>query len=78
MHTAVSHPSSHITTAPLRDWIRQAGQRLRIWTEAYAAAAADAALYQELSKLSDAELERRGIPRGELHRCVFGAADFTK
>jgi len=74
MQTAVSHPSSHIDAAPLRDWIRQAGQRLRIWTEAYAAAAADAALYQELSKLSDAELERRGIPRGELHRCVFGTS----
>ena len=34
--------------------------------------AAEAALYQELSRLSDAELEHRGIPRGELHRCVFG------
>jgi len=36
-------------------------------------AAAD--LYQDLSRLSDAELERRGIPRGELHRCVFEALD---
>jgi hypothetical protein len=27
-----------------------------------------AALYQELSKLSDVELERRGIARGDLHR----------
>jgi hypothetical protein len=31
-----------------------------------------AVLYQELSKLSDAELERRGIARGDLHRHVFG------
>lgn len=31
-----------------------------------------AVLYEELSKLSDAELERRGIPRGELHRCING------
>lgn len=34
-------------------------------------AAAD--LYEELSRLSDAELHRRGIPRGELHRCIFAA-----
>jgi hypothetical protein len=29
-----------------------------------------AALYRELSKLSDAELERRGIARGDLARHV--------
>jgi hypothetical protein len=28
-------------------------------------------LYKELSKLSDAELERRGVARGDLHRHVF-------
>lgn len=27
--------------------------------------------YEDLSRLSDAELERRGIPRGWLHRHVF-------
>ena len=27
--------------------------------------------YEDLSRLSDAELERRGIPRGKLHRHVF-------
>jgi hypothetical protein len=30
-----------------------------------------AALYENLSRLSDAELRRRGISRSELHRCVF-------
>jgi hypothetical protein len=39
--------------------------------EARADAYAAAALHEELSKLSNIELERRGIPRGELHRCVF-------
>jgi hypothetical protein len=34
--------------------------------DAYAATA----LYDELSKLSDAELQRRGIARGDLHRLV--------
>jgi len=38
---------------------------------------AAAHLYQELSRLSDAELERRGIPRGEVHRCVFEALTKT-
>jgi hypothetical protein len=39
--------------------------------DARADAYAAAALYEKLSKLSNAELERRGIPRGELHRRVF-------
>jgi hypothetical protein len=30
-------------------------------------------LYEDLSRLSDAELERRGIPRGDVQRCVFEA-----
>ena len=55
--------------------IKLAGERLRGWIEARAARAAEAALYQQLSRLSDAELERRGIPPGELHRCVSGSSD---
>jgi hypothetical protein len=34
-----------------------------------------AILYQELSKLSDAELERRGIPRADLPRYIFETLD---
>jgi hypothetical protein len=56
-------------------WIRFIGLRLRTWVDAYAATSAAAVLYRELSRLSDAELERRGTPRGELHRCVFEALD---
>jgi hypothetical protein len=44
-----------------------------MWVDACAATSAAAGLHQELSRLSDAELERRGIPRGELHRRVFDA-----
>jgi hypothetical protein len=40
---------------------------LDAWADAHAATA----LYEQMSRLSDAELARRGIPRGELHRCVF-------
>jgi hypothetical protein len=43
---------------------------LGAWLEARAARIGRAALYEQLSKLSDAELERRGFARGELHRCV--------
>jgi len=77
MPQAISHevsPVATVSTAPLRNWIRQAGQRLKTWLEARAAVAAEAAVYQNLSRLSDAELERRGISRGDLHRCVFGSA----
>jgi hypothetical protein len=39
---------------------------IEAWSDAYAASA----LYQELRDLSDAELERRGIARGELGRHI--------
>jgi hypothetical protein len=39
---------------------------------AYAEAWGAALLYEELSKLSDADLERRGLRRAELHRHIFG------
>jgi hypothetical protein len=45
----------------------QIGEVLAICGNAWAAANA----YEELSRLSNAELERRGIPRGRLHRRVF-------
>jgi hypothetical protein len=71
-HPEASHPGSHITTAPLRDWIREAGQRLGIWLEALTAAAETAALYEHLSRLSDAELHRRGLTRSMLASHVTG------
>jgi hypothetical protein len=71
-HPDVSHSGSHIAAAPLRDWIRRAGLRLGTWVEAYAAAAEAAALYEHLSRLSDAELHRRGLSRSTLARDVNG------
>jgi hypothetical protein len=61
------------THARARDQIRRLGTRIVELIDAHADAYAAAALYEELSKLSNAELERRGIPRGELHRCIFEA-----
>jgi hypothetical protein len=57
--------------APARDQVKRLGARIVAFIDARADAYAAAALYEKLSKLSNAELERRGIPRGELHRCIF-------
>jgi hypothetical protein len=77
MRDMVSHSdvSVSVPRAPLLDRVRAAGRRLKAWLEARAERAGEAAMYQQLSKLSDAELERRGIPRGELYRCVSGTFD---
>jgi hypothetical protein len=54
--------------------------RARVWravkqTAAYVARRrGEAALYQLLSKLSDAELERHRIGRGDLHRHMRGSS----
>jgi hypothetical protein len=70
MTQAVSHPevshSASYATAPLWDWIRQAGRGLGIWLQAFIAATETAALYDQLSRLSDAELHRRGLSRSTL------------
>ena len=66
----VSHSHSHIAATPLRDWIRQAGQHLGTWVEAHAAATRAAARYEDLSRLCDAELHRRGLSRSTLARAV--------
>jgi hypothetical protein len=59
------------TFRQVHDTARRLGARIIEFIDARADAYAAAALYAELSRLSDAELERRGIPRGDLHRCVF-------
>ena len=73
-----SHGNSYAAAAPtgwnfrqVRDQVKRLGARIVEFIDARADAYAAGALYAELSRLSDAELERRGIPRGDLHRCVF-------
>ena len=57
------------------------GQAKRVWARiadiltVNAKVRGAAILYEELSKLSDAELERRGIPRAELPRYIFETLD---
>ena len=73
----VAAPASPRATV---SWARQVrnkahhlGTRIAAALDTYAASLADAALYEELSKLSDAELYRRGLSRGDLHRSVTGS-----
>jgi hypothetical protein len=53
------------------DQARRLGAHIVEYIDAHGDANAAAALYAELSRLSDAELERRGIPHRDLHRCVL-------
>lgn len=50
-------------------------RKLVAWIGAWLAACADAhaaaAVHERLSRLSDAELRRRGMARADLHRRVF-------
>jgi hypothetical protein len=52
------------------DWLRSLGSRLATGLDTCADHWAAAALYQQLSRLSDAELARRGLSRATLARDV--------
>jgi hypothetical protein len=56
-----------------RDTVRGLCVRVAASLNAHAASWGKAVLYEELSKLSDAELERRGLNRGDLRRWVSEA-----
>ena len=58
---------------PLRDSLASLLSKLRAALEAGANAYAAAAVYQQLSALSDAELARRGLSRASLARDVLTA-----
>ena len=51
---------------PTRRYVKEIAARLSAWATAYANALATAAIYESLSKLSDAELRRRGLSRSTL------------
>jgi hypothetical protein len=54
----------------LAGWLRMVAARLAERIETAAAHYAEAALYEQLSRLSDAELQRRGLSRASLARDV--------
>jgi hypothetical protein len=55
----------------LFDRTRSAWARIADALAIYAEVWGEVTIYEELSRLSDAELERRGIPRADLYRHVF-------
>jgi hypothetical protein len=55
--------------------IRSVGPRIVTWAETCADYYAAAAMYERLSRLSDAELARRGLSRATLARDVCAACD---
>jgi hypothetical protein len=70
-NSQVARTSIGWTFGQARDQAKRFSARIVELVEARADAYAAAALYEQLSRLSNAELERRGIPRRELHRHVF-------
>ena len=54
-------------------WVKSIGLRLAAWAENCADYYAAAAVYEQLSGLSDAELARRGLSRATLAHDVRGA-----
>jgi hypothetical protein len=63
--------------APLFDSINSRAGFFIAWLNACADYYAAAAIYDQLSKLSDAELHRRGLSRDTLSRDVFQSCDRT-
>ena len=65
---------SRSSQKPERTWggLQAATARFCAWVESCADAYATAALYGELTRLSDAELRRRGLARETLARDVSG------
>jgi hypothetical protein len=61
-------PSS--TAVSPSNWIKLAGLRIVTWATTCADYYAAAAMYEQLSRLSNAELERRGLNRSTLARDV--------
>jgi hypothetical protein len=59
----------------LSSWIRRLGRRIVTWVEICADYYAAAAMYEQLSALSDAELARRGLSRATLAHDVCVTCD---
>jgi hypothetical protein len=74
--TTEKFPSKEVAP-PLFDRIRRAGKRIVAWANTCADHYAAAAMYGQLSRLSDAELHRRGLSRDMLARDVPQSCDRT-
>jgi hypothetical protein len=63
------------TGVPFFDSIKSLARFFATWVDSCAERFAAAAIYQQLSRLSDAELHKRGLSRDTLARDVFQACD---
>jgi hypothetical protein len=59
----------------LSNWTRRLGRRIVAWVDTCADYYAAAAIYEQLSALSDAELARRGLSRTSLAHDVRATCD---
>ena len=62
-------------TESFASWIKSIGRRIATWADTCADYYAAAAMYEQLSALSDAELSRRGLSRATLAGEVRAACD---
>ena len=65
------------TVASLSSLIKSLPRRVRMWANSCADYYAAASMYEQLSKLSNAELSRRGLSRDTLAREIFRSCDRT-
>src|SRR5262245_24284709 len=70
-HTNLQVADNPIGWALGHDEPRWVGARILTFLTTCVDAYTASIVHQELSRLSEAELERRGIPRGDLHRHTF-------
>ena len=66
---------SHETAASLSRWMKLFAQRMKTWVGTCANYYEAASLYDELRRLSDAELSKRGLSRDTVARDVCQACD---
>jgi hypothetical protein len=65
------------TAASLSSSFKSLAQRVRMWANSCADYYAAAAMYEQLSRLSNAELHKRGLSRDTLARDVCQSCDRT-
>jgi hypothetical protein len=68
-------PTASIFGDKLRGSLISIAKSIRVWIDARADAWAAATLYDELRRLSDAELRRRGLSRDMVARHAFKSFD---
>jgi hypothetical protein len=68
-------PATDVLRKTLRSSLVAMAKSIGVWLDARADAWAAAALYDELRRLSDAELRRRGLSRDMISRHTFKSFD---